>query len=215
MISNACNAGFELPAEQAVDSAAPGRRGTAQTTAGAAGRAARTTTPSPTGSPRAVDADDSITAERSSAASSIALLRHALAACGGGHRTRSAIPPTVSNPLNDQGSQHLVVRVLPEVHQPDLPRAAADPGQRLDSTNTCAGAGCHDTVTGTGGALPRRPGAQPVDLTRPGQHARRDPRQRHVQELLFGAGRGRRRQHRRRAACSPSRCCSTCCTAAA
>lgn len=34
-------------------------------------------------------------------------------------------------------------------------------------TNTCAGSGCHDTVTGAGGAFRVVPGAQPLDVTDP------------------------------------------------
>ena len=39
------------------------------------------------------------------------------------------------------------------------------------STNTCAGSGCHDTSTGTGGAFRVVPGAQAVDLANPANTA--------------------------------------------
>jgi hypothetical protein len=35
------------------------------------------------------------------------------------------------------------------------------------ATNTCAGSGCHNNVSGTGGALRIIPGAQAVDVTNP------------------------------------------------
>ena len=57
---------------------------------------------------------------------SIALLG-TLAACGGSSNPLGN-PPVVSNPHNDPGQPAPLLRVLPEVHRPDLPGSAAEPG---------------------------------------------------------------------------------------
>jgi predicted small lipoprotein YifL len=94
---------------------------------------------------------------------SIALLS-TLAGCGGS-RNPLTNPPVVSNPLNDQGQQHLAFAYFQRCINPIF--IALLPIQGTSSTNTCAGSGCHDTVTGTGGALRIVPGAQQVDLSDP------------------------------------------------
>jgi predicted small lipoprotein YifL len=94
---------------------------------------------------------------------SIALLS-TLAACGGSSNPLTN-PPVVSNPLNDQGQQHLAFAYFQRCINPIF--VALLPIQGTSATNTCAGSGCHDTVTGTGGALRIVPGAQQVDLADP------------------------------------------------
>ena len=83
------------------------------------------------------------------------------------------------------------------------------------TTNTCAGSGCHDNANGTGGAFRVVADARPSRPHRSGEHGRRHPRQRHVQELLLGAGRGGVRLAAQSRLLWPSRWCTACCTAAA
>ena len=94
---------------------------------------------------------------------SIALLG-TLAACGGSSNPLGN-PPVVSNPLSSLGNQHLSFayyqRCINPIFLTQLPIAGTA------TSNTCAGAGCHDTVTGTGGAFRLVPAAAPVDLSDP------------------------------------------------
>ena len=94
---------------------------------------------------------------------SIALLS-TLAACGGSSNPLGN-PPVVENPQADQGHQHLAFAYFQKCINPifitPLPIAGTT------STNTCGGAGCHDTVTGTGGAFRIVPAATPLDLSDP------------------------------------------------
>jgi hypothetical protein len=93
---------------------------------------------------------------------SIALLG-ALAACGGSSNPLGN-PPVVSNPENALGNQHLSFAYFQKCINPIfLTQLQGTSGV----TNTCAGGGCHDTVTGTGGAFRLIPAAQPVDLEDP------------------------------------------------
>jgi predicted small lipoprotein YifL len=94
---------------------------------------------------------------------SIALLS-TLAACGGSSNPLTN-PSAVSNPETDQGNQHLAFAYFQKCIDPILVTPLQIPGS--STTNTCAGAGCHDTVTGAGGALRIVPGAQPVDIADP------------------------------------------------
>jgi hypothetical protein len=98
---------------------------------------------------------------------SIALLG-TLAACGGSSNPLGN-PPVVSNPLNDQGNQHLSFAYFEKCINPIFLAQLQIQGSA--STNTCAGAGCHDTVTGTGGAFRVVPGAQPIDTSDPANTA--------------------------------------------
>jgi predicted small lipoprotein YifL len=94
---------------------------------------------------------------------SIALLS-TLAACGGSSNPLSN-PPAVSNPDAQQGHQHLAFAYFQKCINPIIISQLQIPGSA--TTNTCAGAGCHDTVTGTGGAFRIVPAAQPVDVSDP------------------------------------------------
>jgi len=94
---------------------------------------------------------------------SIALLG-TLAGCGGSSNPLTN-PPAVSNPETDQGNQHLAFAYFEKCINPILISQLQIPGSA--TTNTCAGAGCHDTVTGTGGALRIVPAAQQIDLSNP------------------------------------------------
>jgi hypothetical protein len=94
---------------------------------------------------------------------SIALLG-TLAACGGSSNPLGN-PPEVSNPLNSQGNQHLSFAYFQKCIDPIFLAKLQIPGS--STVNTCAGGGCHDTVTGTGGALRLISSAQPLDLSDP------------------------------------------------
>jgi len=86
-----------------------------------------------------------------------------LAACGGSNPLGN--PPVVSNPQDAQGNQHLAFAYFQKCINPIFLTQLQSQGSA--TTNTCAGGGCHDTVTGTGGAFRLVPGAQPLDLSDP------------------------------------------------
>jgi hypothetical protein len=71
----------------------------------------------------------------------------------------------VSNPLNAQGNQHLSFAYFQKCIDPIF--LAKLQIQGSSTVNTCAGGGCHDSVTGTGGALRLISSAQPLDLSDP------------------------------------------------
>ena len=86
-----------------------------------------------------------------------------LAACGGSNNPLGN-PPVVSNPESTLGNQHLSFAYFQKCINPIfLAQLQAQGG----ATNTCAGGGCHDTVTGTGGALRLISSAQPLDVSDP------------------------------------------------
>jgi len=86
-----------------------------------------------------------------------------LAACGGSNNPLGN-PPVVSNPESTLGNQHLSFAYFQKCINPIfLAQLQAQGG----ATNTCAGGGCHDTVTGTGGALRLVAAAQTVDVSDP------------------------------------------------
>src|SRR6185295_8221258 len=87
-----------------------------------------------------------------------------LAACGGSSNPLGN-PPVVDNPLNSQGNQHLAFAYFEKCIFPIFLTQLQSQGSA--TTNTCAGGGCHDTVTGTGGAFRLVPGAQPLDISDP------------------------------------------------
>jgi hypothetical protein len=87
-----------------------------------------------------------------------------LAACGGSSNPFGD-PPVVSNPQDTQGNQHLAFAYFQKCIDPIFLTKLQSQGSA--TTNTCAGGGCHDTVTGTGGAFRLIPGAQPLDLSDP------------------------------------------------
>lgn len=92
-----------------------------------------------------------------------------LTACGGGGSGDSSNPlgnpATVSNPVNTGGQKLSFVYFQQCINPILLAQLPALQGGGF--TNSCAGAGCHDTVTGAGGALRVVPGAQPVDMSDP------------------------------------------------
>ena len=71
----------------------------------------------------------------------------------------------VSNPQSTQGNQHLSFAYFQKCIDPIFLTQLQSQGSA--TTNTCAGGGCHDTVTGTGGAF-RLVGAAPqLDVSDP------------------------------------------------
>ena len=159
MISNACDADDELPAEQAVDRAASVDPGDPADRRRAAGRQRQLQ--------HHCELDRHglfltlmIVLRRTTL--SIALLG-TLAACGGSSNPLGN-PPLVSNPESTQGNQHLSFAYFQRCINPIFLAKLQIQGSA--TTNTCAGAGCHDTVTGTGGAFRLVAAAQPLDVTR-------------------------------------------------
>ena len=94
---------------------------------------------------------------------SIALLG-TLAACGGSSNPLGN-PPVVTNAESTLGNQHLSFAYFQKCINPIF--LAQLQAQGATTSNTCAGGGCHDTVTGTGGALRLIGAAQAVDLETP------------------------------------------------
>jgi len=94
---------------------------------------------------------------------SIALLG-TLAACGGSSNPLGN-PPVVSNPQSTQGNQHLSFAYFQRCINPIF--LAQLQSQGSATTNTCAGGGCHDTVTGTGGAFRLVGAAATLDVSDP------------------------------------------------
>ena len=94
---------------------------------------------------------------------SIALLG-TLAACGGSSNPLGN-PPVVSNPQSTQGNQHLSFAYFEKCINPIF--LAQLQSQGSATTNTCAGGGCHDTVTGTGGAFRLVAAAPTLDVSDP------------------------------------------------
>ena len=94
---------------------------------------------------------------------SIALLG-TLAACGGSNNPLGN-PPSVSNPQSTQGNQHLSFAYFQKCINPIFLTQLQSQGSA--TTNTCAGGGCHDTVTGTGGAFRLVAAAPALDVSDP------------------------------------------------
>lgn len=84
-----------------------------------------------------------------------------LAACGGGNPLDN--PDSVSNPATSGDGRALSFVYFQACVQPVLSNPVPGPG----GANTCAGAGCHDSRTGTGGALRLDGAAAAVDLSQP------------------------------------------------
>ena len=99
--------------------------------------------------------------KRLAAISAAALLA---SSCGGGNPLSN--PDSISNPTS-VGGQKLSFIYFQRCVNPifDTPLQFTQGG--VTSTNTCASGGCHDTVTGTGGALRIIQNAQVVDLSDP------------------------------------------------
>lgn len=85
----------------------------------------------------------------------------ALAGCGGGGNPLDN-PPSVQNPAGSGGRTLSFVYFQKCINPILLARITSSGG-----TSTCASAGCHDNVAGTGGALRVIPGATEVDLANP------------------------------------------------
>jgi hypothetical protein len=104
-------------------------------------------------------------ASRAARAAFTVALSLALGACGGSGNPLDN-PPTVQNPAT-AGGQKLSFVYFQKCIQPIfIARLQVNQGGVI-STNTCAAAGCHDNVSGTGGALRLVGAAQPVDLANP------------------------------------------------
>src|SRR5439155_16816799 len=89
----------------------------------------------------------------------------ALASCGGGSNSNPLDNPApVQNPPGATG-QKLSYAYFQKCIDPIFIAQLTIPGST--STNTCAGSGCHDTATGTGGAFRVVPSAQPLDVLDP------------------------------------------------
>jgi hypothetical protein len=93
------------------------------------------------------------------AGSACALL---LAGCGGGGNPLST-PPDVSNPPGNAG-ESLSFAYFQKCINPIFLARLTIVQNGVSSTNTCAGSGCHDSNTGTGGALRIVASAEPIDL---------------------------------------------------
>ncbi|HEY1393784.1 MAG TPA: hypothetical protein VFV25_10430 [Methylibium sp.] len=89
----------------------------------------------------------------------------ALTGCGGGANPLGN-PPLVSNPAGASGQSLSFIYYQKCINPIFLARLQINLNGVV-STNTCAGSGCHDNVTGTGGAFRIVPSAQPVDLSNP------------------------------------------------
>ncbi|MGZ8981709.1 MAG: hypothetical protein ACXW2D_13235 [Burkholderiaceae bacterium] len=88
-----------------------------------------------------------------------------VAACGGSNNPLDN-PPTVQNPTTTGGQKLSFVYFQKCIQPIFIARLQVNQGGSI-STNTCAAAGCHDNVSGTGGALRLVGAAQPVDLANP------------------------------------------------
>ena len=86
-----------------------------------------------------------------------------LAACGGGAGNPFDNPATVGNPSVVSG-QHLSFAYFQKCIAPIFTAQLQIQIGNVSSTNTCAGSGCHDNRTGTGGAFRVVANTQPVDL---------------------------------------------------
>jgi hypothetical protein len=90
----------------------------------------------------------------------------ALGGCGGGSSNPLDNPPPVSNPGVASG-QHLSYAYFQKCINPIFLAQLSIQVNGKTSVNTCAGSGCHDSVTGTGGAFRVFPAAQALDVTDP------------------------------------------------
>jgi hypothetical protein len=99
------------------------------------------------------------------------LLALGLAACGGGGSNPVGNPPEVSNPVGTTGQRLSFAYFQKCINPIFVARLQINIGGAI-STNTCAGSGCHDNTTGTGGALRVVANAQPVDLSGSGDTIR-------------------------------------------
>ncbi|MCW7538591.1 hypothetical protein OOT46_12135 [Aquabacterium sp. A7-Y] len=89
-----------------------------------------------------------------------------LTACGGGGSNPLDNPPNVSNPPGAVGRKLSYV-YFQKCINPIFLKPLTIHQNGTTSTNTCAGSGCHDNTSGTGGAFRVVSSAQPVDLGNP------------------------------------------------
>ena len=95
----------------------------------------------------------------------VALATLGVASCGGSSSNPFDNPAPVANEPGSSTGQKLSFAYFQKCINPIL--IAQLPVPNGSGTNTCAGSGCHDTTTGTGGALRIVPGAQPLDVADP------------------------------------------------
>jgi len=88
----------------------------------------------------------------------------ALASCGGGGNPFDN-PPDVNNTPSGVGGQKLSFAYFQRCINPIFLAQLQINVNGVISTNTCAGSGCHDNTTGTGGAFRVVTAAQPLDVT--------------------------------------------------
>jgi hypothetical protein len=98
--------------------------------------------------------------------SSAALVAALLSGCCGGDGNPLGNPPSVLNPPAT-GGQKLSFAYFQKCINPILLAQLQINQGGVISTNTCASSGCHDDITGTGGALRLVQNAQAVDLSDP------------------------------------------------
>ena len=98
----------------------------------------------------------------------VTLLCAALASCGGGNSNPLDNPAPIENPPGATG-QRLSFAYFQRCINPIFIAQLTIPGST--ATNTCAGSGCHDTATGTGGAFRVVPSATPIDVLDPANTA--------------------------------------------
>ncbi len=109
----------------------------------------------------------SIRATRWLAQAALAVLTSAtLVACGGGESNPLDNPGAINNPIQMSG-QRLSLAYFQKCINPIFDAPLPIHMGAITSTNSCAGAGCHDTVVGTGGAFRVVPFAAPLDLSDP------------------------------------------------
>jgi hypothetical protein len=89
-----------------------------------------------------------------------------LVACGGGGNNPLDNPGAINNPVQVSG-QRLSLAYFQKCINPIFDSLLPIKMGGMTSTNSCAGAGCHDTVAGTGGAFRVVPSAPLLDLSDP------------------------------------------------
>jgi hypothetical protein len=95
-----------------------------------------------------------------------AVVALALAGCGGGGGNPLGNPPLIVNPPGTSG-QRLSFAYFQKCINPIFKAQLQINQNGVISTNSCAGSGCHDNTTGTGGAFRVRPQASDLDLSDP------------------------------------------------
>jgi hypothetical protein len=89
-----------------------------------------------------------------------------LAGCGGGDTNPFGNPPLIANPAGTTGQKLSFVYFQKCINPIFLAQLQINVNGVV-STNTCAGSGCHDNATGTGGAFRVAPAASAVDVSDP------------------------------------------------